>query len=56
MGRKVYVSDLVVGGAVGLAGFNFGYSREATICFAMVAIGLSILVQYLYRRWRLIDR
>jgi hypothetical protein len=55
MGRKVYVSDSIVGGSVGLAGFYSGYSRETTICFAMVAIGLSILVQYLYRRKRLND-
>ena len=56
MKRKVYVSDILVGGAVGLAGFYCGYSREVTIGFAMLAIGLSIFVQYLYRRCRANDR
>ena len=47
MKRKIFASDILVGGTVGLAGFYGGYSREATICFAMVATGLSIAVQYL---------
>jgi len=56
MKQKVYVSDILVGGAVGLAGFYCGFSREVTICFAILAIGLSIFAQYLYRRWRANDR
>lgn len=50
--KRVYPSDVIVGGTVGLAGFYVGLSKGVTVLLAMLAVAASIGVTYLYHRWR----
>ena len=50
--KKVYASDVIIGGAVGVGGFYSGLSKGLTILLAMLAVAASIGFAHFLRQWK----